>query len=427
MDFNDSQQEAAFRKEARDFLEANAEKRSIISDKPNDKSPQIAVAGAPETVKGGKEAARDALERAKVWQKKKAEAGFAAILWPKEFGGYGGSPIQQVIYSQEEHDYLVPSGYFEIGIGMLGPTMMVWGKDEDKKRYLPKMITGEEIWCQLFSEPSAGSDLAGIKMKAEKDGNEWVLNGQKVWTSGAHFADYGMIVARSDPSALKHKGLTYFYLDMKTPGIEVRPIKQISGTSNFNEVFFNDVRIPDSQRLGGEGEGWKVALTTLMNERLAVGDPPGLDFDQIFEATKELEVEDGLAIKNSEVRQKMADWYVQSRGLQYTKFRSITALSKGQTPGPELSISKLVTASKMQDVSAYALELMDSSGMVHHDQNPVLKNLFQNGYFFSAAMRIAGGTDEVLRNIIAERVLGLPQDERADKKVPFNELPSGKN
>ena len=146
MDFNDSQQEAAFRKEARDFLEANAEKRSIISDKPNDKSPQIAVAGAPETVKGGKEAAQEALERAKVWQKKKAEAGFAAILWPKDFGGYGGSPIQQVIYSQEEHDYLVPSGYFEIGIGMLGPTMMVWGKDEDKKRYLPKMITGEEIW-----------------------------------------------------------------------------------------------------------------------------------------------------------------------------------------------------------------------------------------------------------------------------------------
>ena len=210
MDFNDSQQEAAFRKEARDFLEANAEKRSIISDKPNDKNPQIAVAGAPETVKGGKEAAQEALERAKVWQKKKAEAGSAAILSPKEFGGYGGSPIQQVIYSQEEHDYLVPSGYFEIGIGMLGPTMMVWGKDEDKKRYLPKMITGEEIWCQLFSEPSAGSDLAGIKMKAEKDGDEWVLNGQKVWTSGAHFADYGMIVARSDPSALKHKGLTYF-------------------------------------------------------------------------------------------------------------------------------------------------------------------------------------------------------------------------
>ena len=318
------------------------------------------------------------------------------------------------------------SGYFEIGIGMLGPTMMVWGKDEDKVKYLPKMLNGEEIWCQLFSEPSAGSDLAGIKMKAEKDGDEWVLNGQKVWTSGAHFADYGMIVARSDPSALKHKGLTYFFLDMKTPGIEVKPIEQISGSSNFNEVFFNDVRIPDTQRLGNEGDGWKVSLTTLMNERLAVGDPAGLDFDEIFEITRDLEVEDGLAINNSEVRQKMADWYVQSRGLKYTKYRSITALSKGQTPGPELSISKLVTASKMQDVSSYALDLMDMGGYVLDEQNAILNNVFQNGLLFSTAMRIAGGTDEVLRNIIAERVLGLPQDTREDKVKPFNELPSGK-
>ena len=427
MDFNDTPQEAEFRKKVRSFLEANAEKRSTLASKPKgDSGSSISSAGAPETVKG-EDAAKVALENAKEWQRKKADAGFAAILWPKEFGGYGGTPIEQVIYAQEEPDYFVHSGYFEIGIGMLGPTMMSWGKDEDKKRFLPKMITGEEIWCQLFSEPSAGSDLAGIRMKAEKDGDEWVLNGQKVWTSGAHFADYGMIVARSDPTALKHKGLTYFYVDMKTPGIEAKPIKQISGSANFNEVFFNDVRIPDSQRIGAEGDGWKVSLTTLMNERLAVGDPPGLDFDQIFEASKEIEVEDGLAVKNSEVRQKMADWYIQSRGLQYTKYRSMTALSKGQTPGPELSISKLVTASKMQDVSSYALDLMDMSGMVHQDQNPILKNLFQNGYFFSAAMRIAGGTDEVLRNIIAERVLGLPQDERSDKKLPFNELPSGKN
>ncbi len=422
MDFNDTLKESEFRSKVRSFLDQNTEKRSSSSNKVQGGAP-----GAPETVQGGKSAEEDALQKAKEWQRKKAEAGFAAILWPKEFGGYGGSPIEQVIYQQEEQNYFVHSGYFEIGIGMLGPTMMVWGKDEDKKRYLPKMITGEEIWCQLFSEPSAGSDLAGIRMKAEKDGDDWILNGQKVWTSGAHFADYGMIVARSDPSALKHKGLTYFFVDMKAEGIETKPIKQISGTANFNEVFFNNVRIPDSQRLGAEGEGWKVALTTLMNERLAVGDPPGLDFDQIFEATKEIEVEDGLAIKNSEVRQKLADWYVQSRGLQYTKYRSITALSKGQTPGPELSISKLVTASKMQDVSSYALDLMDMSGAIHNEKNPILKNLFQNGYFFSAAMRIAGGTDEVLRNIIAERVLGLPQDERPDKKLPFNELPSGKN
>jgi acyl-CoA dehydrogenase len=330
MDFNDNQKEADFRIKVREFLDKNAKKRASSKS-------TTANAAAPETLRG-KEAQVKALDAAKIWQAKKAEAGFAGILWPKEFGGLGGTPIEQVIYQQEELNYFVHSGYFEIGIGMLGPTMMVWGKDEDKVKYLPKMLNGEEIWCQLFSEPSAGSDLAGIKMKAEKDGDEWVLNGQKVWTSGAHFADYGMIVARSDPSALKHKGLTYFFLDMKTPGIEVKPIEQISGSSNFNEVFFNDVRIPDSQRLGNEGDGWKVSLTTLMNERLAVGDPAGLDFDEIFEITRDLEVEDGLAINNSEVRQKMADWYVQSRGLKYTKYRSITALSKGQTPGPELSI-----------------------------------------------------------------------------------------
>ena len=295
MDFNDNPKEAEFRSQVREFLDKNAQKRSDVSLTGSS-------AGAPETV-SGEDAAKEALKKAKEWQKKKAEAGLAAILWPKEFGGYGGTPIEQVIYQQEEHNYFVHSGYFEIGIGMLGPTMMVWGKDEDKKRYLPKMLDGEEIWCQLFSEPSAGSDLAGIRMKAEKDGSDWILNGQKVWTSGAHFADYGMIVARSDPSAVKHKGLTYFYLDMKTPGIEVRPIKQISGSANFNEVFFNNVRVPDTQRLGEEGDGWKVSLTTLMNERLAVGDPPGLDFDQIFDLTKEVEVEDGPAIKNSEVRQ----------------------------------------------------------------------------------------------------------------------------
>ena len=247
MDFNDNQKEADFRIKVRDFLDKNAKKRASSKS-------TTANAAAPETLRG-KEAQVKALDAAKIWQAKKAEAGFAGILWPKEFGGLGGTPIEQVIYQQEELNYFVHSGYFEIGIGMLGPTMMVWGKDEDKVKYLPKMLNGEEIWCQLFSEPSAGSDLAGIKMKAEKDGDEWVLNGQKVWTSGAHFADYGMIVARSDPSALKHKGLTYFFLDMKTPGIEVKPIEQISGSSNFNEVFFNDVRIPDSQRLGNEGDG----------------------------------------------------------------------------------------------------------------------------------------------------------------------------
>ena len=425
MDFNDSQQEAAFRKEARDFLEANAEKRSIISDKPNDKSPQIAVAGAPETVKGGKEAAQEALERAKVWQKKKAEAGFAAILWPKEFGGYGGSPIQQVIYSQEEHDYLVPSGYFEIGIGMLGPTMMVWGKEEDKKRYLPKMITGEEIWCQLFSEPGAGSDLAGIKTKAELDGDTWTINGQKVWTSGAHYSDYAILVTRSDFNAPKHKGLTYFFLDMKSPGIEVRPIRQITGGANFNEVYFTDVKIPDSQRLGEVGDGWKVALTTLMNERLAVGDASGVDFQEIFELTKESDFNGENAISNGGVREKLADWYCEYAGLKYTKMRNISALSRGDTPGPDASITKIVSANKLQDIANFGMDLMDNASIIKSDDKDDVRALFQGSLLGAPLIRIAGGTDEILRNIIAEQVLGMPQDVRVDKTVPFNEIPSG--
>ena len=406
MDFNDTKEEADFRLEVKSWLKENASKGEKVG-------------GRYDAI----DVQEDALSRARDWQAKKAEAGYAAITWPKEFGGYGGSPIQQVIYSQEEHDYLVPSGYFEIGIGMLGPTMMVWGKDEDKKRYLPKMITGEEIWCQLFSEPSAGSDLAGIKMKAEKDGDEWVLNGQKVWTSGAHFADYGMIVARSDPSALKHKGLTYFYLDMKTPGIEVRPIKQISGTSNFNEVFFNDVRIPDSQRLGGEGEGWKVALTTLMNERLAVGDAGGADVEDAFRWAK---TQDNLGeplLNNKAARESIADWYCEKSGLKNTKLRTMSALSRGDTPGPEASITKIVSANKLQAIGNFGMDSSDMSGMLMDEESDFIK--FQMAWMGAAGLRIAGGTDEILKNIIAERVLGLPQEARADKGLAFKDIPSG--
>ena len=406
MDFKDTPEQAAFRAEVRQWLTANAR---------------------PKQTDAGRPSQAERYEDAKRWYKNVAEAGFACLDWPKEYGGAGLSQIHKVIWSQEVANYAEPDGYFVIGIGNCGPAIMHFASEQQKQHLLPRMASAEDVWCQMFSEPSAGSDVAGLRTSAVKQGDKWVVNGQKIWTSGAQHSDYGVILCRTDTEVSKYRGMTMFYIDMHQPGVDVKPIKQMDGDAHFNEVFFNDVRIPDSQRIGAEGDGWKVSLTTLMNERLAVGDPPGLDFDQIFEASKEIEVEDGLAVKNSEVRQKMADWYIQSRGLQYTKYRSMTALSKGQTPGPELSISKLVTASKMQDVSSYALDLMDMSGMVHQDQNPILKNLFQNGYFFSAAMRIAGGTDEVLRNIIAERVLGLPQDERSDKKLPFNELPSGKN
>ncbi len=368
----------------------------------------------------------EGLRRAKEWQAKKADAGFAAITWPTQWGGRGGSQMQQVIYNQEEAEYSVPRGVFEIGLGMCIPTMMTYGTPERLGRYVKPALRGEEIWCQLFSEPSAGSDLAGLRTRAERDGDDWVINGQKIWTSGAHFADFGIIVTRTDPNAPKHQGLTFFHLDMKAKGIEVRRIKQISGLSNFNEVFFTDVRVPDSQRLGKVGEGWKVSLTTLMNERLAVGDAPGPDFSDIFALTRSLELDDGPAIRNPAVREKLADWYVKTQGLKYTKFRTITALSRGETPGPEASITKAVSASKLQDIASFGMDLAGMAGGVMDADTAAMDAWFQEALLYAPGMRIAGGSDEILRNIIAERVLGLPANIRVDKDVPFNQLPTGR-
>jgi alkylation response protein AidB-like acyl-CoA dehydrogenase len=409
MDFNDTPEEAAFRAEARAWLEANAP------------SPEEARKMGRETTNEA-----EALKRAKAWQAKKADGGWACLHWPKEYGGRGATPIQRVIWEQEESRFAVPRGFFEIGLGMCGPTMMTWATEEQKQRYLPKMLRGEEIWCQLFSEPAAGSDVAGLRTRCERDGDDWIINGQKVWTSGAHYSDYGILVTRSDPTVPKHKGLTFFFVDMKSPGVEVRPIKQISGTSNFNEVYFTDVRIPDSQRLGKIGQGWEVSVSVLMNERLAVGDAPGPGFDEAFALAREVEIESGPAIKDSNVRQKLADWYVQSRGLKYTKFRTITALSRGAIPGPEASITKLVSASNLQNIASFGMDLQDMGGSLMEQDVAPANAIFQQALLYSPGLRIAGGTDEILRNIIAERVLGLPADVRVDKDVPFNKLPTGK-
>lgn len=410
MDFNDTAEEAAYRAKARAWLDANATRKTGKG-----RDPEAA------------ESVSELLQRSKAWQAKKAEAGYACITWPRELGGGGGTPIQAVIYAQEESDYRVPGFVFTIGLGMCIPTLMAWGSDADKQRYVRPAVRGEEIWCQLFSEPAAGSDLAGLRTRAEKDGDEWLINGQKVWTSGAHFSDYGIIVTRTDPNAPKHKGLTMFYIDMKAPGIDIRPIRQMSGDANFNEVFFTDVRVPDSQRLGGVGEGWKVSLTTLMNERLAVGGSLGAaDYEELLTLARETELEDGPAIANAAVREKIADWYVQSQGLKYTKFRTLTALSKGQLPGPESSIGKIVSAAKMQDLAAFAMELQGLGGVVRDRALSPLSAGFQDQWLTAPGYRIAGGTDEILRNIVAERVLGLPQDIRVDKDAPFNQLPRGR-
>jgi len=410
MDFNDTPDEAGFRAEIRTFLDANAQKKSETA--PSNRRRYISDA--------------EELKQAKLWQAKKADAGFARITWPEKWGGRGGSMIQQVIYNEEEARYLVPGGVFAIGLGMCIPTLMNYADEATLQRYVRPALRGEEIWCQLFSEPVAGSDLAGLKTRAERDGDDWIVNGQKVWTSGAHYSDFGILVTRTDPTAPKHAGLTFFYLDMKSPGVEVRPIKQISGGSNFNEVFFTDVRIPDSQRLGKIGDGWKVSLTTLMNERLAVGDAPGPDFEDIFELARNTELDDGPAIRDSAVRAQLAHWYVQTQGLKYTKFRTMTALSRGQTPGPESSITKVVSASKLQDIASFGMDLLGMAGNITDPALAPMQGWFQEALLYAPGLRIAGGTDEVLRNIIAERVLGLPGDIRVDKDLPYNKIPTGK-
>lgn len=409
MDFNDTKEEAAYRAEVRAWLDQNAIRKADAKDLP-----------LPKTLE-------EVLKLSKAWQAKKAEAGYACITWPKEWGGGGGTPIQNVIYSQEEAGYAVPGGIFAIGLGMCIPTLMAWGPEDAKQRYVKPAVRGDEIWCQLFSEPAGGSDVAGLRTRAEKDGDEWVINGQKVWTSGAHYSDFGILLVRTDPAVPKHKGLTMFYIDMKSPGIEVRPIKQMSGGADFNEVFFSNVRVKDTQRLGKVGDGWKVALTTLMNERLAVGGSQGnADTSELIELARQTEIAGEPAIRNGAVRERIADWYVQAQGLKFTRFRTLTALSKGQTPGPESSISKIVAAKKMQDLGSFGMDLQDMGGVIRDRSISPAEGAYTEQWIGAAGYRIAGGTDEILRNIVAERVLGLPQDVRVDKDIPFNQSPRGK-
>jgi len=413
MDFNDTPEEAAFRTTVRAWLEANATRRVE------------GEAGASILSMEGGDA--DMVARSKAWQKLKAAQGYAAISWPKEYGGMGGTPMQNVIYSQEEAQFDVSSDLFILGLGLAMPTLMVLGSPAQKERFIKPALYGEEIWCQLFSEPGAGSDLAGVRTRAEKDGDEWVVNGQKIWTTLGHIADWGILVARTDPNKPKHKGLSFFLLDMKTPGITVKQIKQISGASSFNEIFFENVRIPDANRVGNEGDGWKAALTVLMNERVVVGNmSAGHGVGEFLALARDTQLGDGPAIRNSAVREKIADWYIQSEGLKYIHYRTLTAISKGVTPGAENAIAKAVGAVYGQDLPHFAMELMDMGGIIRDPALSPQEAGFQEAWIMSPALRIGGGTDEILRNIIAEQVLGLPGDIRVDKDMPFNASPGNK-
>jgi len=411
MNFDDTPQEAAFRQEVRSWIAANAPKQYETG---------LKTSGFGHTALEGV----DIIKVSKEWQKKKFDAGWACLHWPKEYGGRGATPIERVIWQQEEGVYAALSSLFIIGHGMCGPTMMAYASEEHKRKYLPPLAAGEHIWCQLFSEPAGGSDLAGLRTKAERDGDDWVINGQKIWTSGAQHSDYGILITRTDPTVPKHKGLTMFFLDMKSPGIEIRPIKQVNGQSGFNEVYFTDVRIPDSQRLGKVGDGWNVSLTTLMNERLSIGAGMPTGFPELLDFCCSLETDNGPAIDNPAVRSKLASYAVRTSGLKYTAFRSISALSKGETPGPENSIGKLVAGPTMQEIAMFALDLQAEAGALLSPEQAAASARFQAMLLRSPATRVEGGTDEILRNIIAERVLGLPADIRVDKAVPFNQIPT---
>ena len=412
MDFSDTPEEAKFRDEVRAWIRENAPE-------------ELFTALSNSGIGSIKQEGFDALAEAKRWQKTKADSGWACLQWPKDYGGRGATPIESVIWNQEEGIYGLLSRMFIIGQGMCAPTMMAFASEDQKKRFLPKLASGEEVWCQLFSEPASGSDLAGLRTRAVKEGDNWVLNGQKIWTSGAQHSDFGIVITRTDAELSKHLGLTMFFLDMKSAGLDIKPIKQANGDSGFNEVFFDDVLIPDSQRLGRVGDGWKVALTTLMNERLAIGGSIATGFPEIEELVEELRIASGTAINDPGVRSKLADWYAKSAGLKNTAARAVSALSRGETPGPENSIGKLVAGGMMQDIAKFALDLQGLSGAIVDPEIAAGSARLQAMLMRSPAVRIEGGTDQILRNIISERVLGLPEDMRADKGLPFNKIPWG--
>ena len=405
MDFDDTPQEAAFRAEARAWLEGNA----IPKGHPDDFSAGMWSSDYSEETY---------VKRCREWQGVLAGAGWAGITWPREVGGRGGRPIEGAIFNQEQARYGVSNGVFAIAIGMVGPTLLAHGTEAQKARYLRPMLRGDEVWCQLVSEPEAGSDLAAVATRAVRDGDEWVVTGQKVWTSAAHRAEWGILLARTDPDVPKHKGITYFLVDMGSPGIDVRPLRQMTGDAHFSEVFLDEVRIPAHQVVGEVGEGWRVAQTTLASERSAIAggsggaDPPGLIA---------LAQQQGVA-RDPIVRQAVVEAYLRAELLRFLRLRSQTALSQGRRPGPEGSVMKLAYACFMQQMTTTAMHLQGALGMLAEPDLLPRGGVWTTKFLHSPSLRIAGGSDQIQGNIIGERVLGLPAEARADRDVPFREL-----
>ena len=394
MDFTLTPEQEAFRQRVRAWLEASIprEWRAV-------RNPDIPRA--------------EAFDMLRRWQRQLYDAGFIGLTWPREAGGAGLTFLEEMVLHQEMALAKAPPILNILGVGMAGPTIIAYGTDEQKKRYPPKILSGEEIWCQGYSEPDAGSDLASLQTRAVKDGDTWVINGQKVWTSLAHIADWMMLLARTDPDAPRHKGITYFLLDMHAPGVTVKPLKQITGDDEFNEVFFDNVRVPESQVLGGVNNGWAVGLTTLMYERLALGF--GLQvrlriaLDGLVDLARRMEKDGRVITKDPVMRQKLAQLWIDTESLKYTGARAVTKLLRGELPGPEASAGKMVWVETHQRLQELAMEIQGPYAQVRGGDRAVDGGLWQYTFLRSRANSIEGGTTEIQKNIIGERVLGLPK------------------
>ena len=402
MDLNDSPEQAEFRAKVRAWLEEHK------SEAP------------PRTATGDE---KEYIDARRAWQGKLAEAGLAGVTWPKEYGGQGLGPIEQVTVNQEIAAAGVPGILDVIGVGMLGPTIIAHGTDEQKGRYLGPMLHGDEVWCQLFSEPAAGSDLAGIQSRAKEAGTQddslgsggFVLNGQKVWTTNAQFAAYGLLLARTDADVPKHKGLTMFIVPMNAEGVTVRGLRQISGEAEFNEVFFDDVKLGADNVVGGVGNGWATALTTLMFERLTIGagsEGMGYRADRFTAAI----AADEHAVRGPEVRQRLGELASELIALRFLGYRTLTALQKGQIPGPEAALAKITTVNAAIQATDLIADVLGPDAL---DDD---RSEWAYAISFLPGLKSAGGTEEILRNTVGERVLGLPPEPRLDKGIPFSEL-----
>ena len=407
MNFDESPEEAELRAEIRAFLDANATlKTGTESD------------WSRGPVDDSEEAARAYMERCREWQKVLSENGWAGITWPKSFGGRGDSAAVSVIFGQEASKYDVTAGFIGAVQSLVGPPIMRHGTPEQQQRFLPGLLDGSVNWCQLFSEPGAGSDLAALSTRAVRDGDSFIVNGQKVWNTQAQFADWGILVTRTDPDAPKHKGVTFFLVDMATPGIEVRPLVQATGQAHFNEVFFNDVMIPVENVVGEINEGWAVTRTVLSSEAGMIGS--GAGGSNGFEGVLGLARKYGRT-EDPEIRLRLADAYARERMLQLLGLRMQSFILNGRGNPPDPSVMKNFMVQAAEKRYDLALELEGADGMLDKSDAP------QNGFWQSVHMgqfgsRIGGGTTEVHRNMIAERALGLPRDVSPDKDLPWTEI-----